>query len=55
MNSVTLQDKKLMYRNVLILYTLIIIRKRTKKIIPFTITSTRIKYPGVNLSKEMRV
>ena len=55
MNSVTLQDKKLIYRNVLILYTLIITRKRTKKIILFTITSKRIKYSGVNLSKETRV
>ena len=54
MNSVTLQGKKLIYRNVLHFYTLITIRKRIKKIIPFTITSKRIKYLGINLPKEVK-
>ena len=47
------KDSKLIYRNLLHLYTQQTIRE-IKKTIPFTIASKRIKYLGINLSKEVK-
>ena len=55
MNLVKLQDTKLIYRKLSHFYTLIkIYQKEIKATIPFTITSKRIKYLGINLSKEVK-
>ena len=54
MNSVKLQDTKLIHRHLLHFYTLTTnYQKQIKEIIPFTITSKRIKYLGINLPKEV--
>ena len=66
LNLVKLQDTKLIHRNLLhfffyqiltvsFLYTNNELSEREiKKIIPFTITSKRIKYLGINLTKEVK-
>ena len=55
MNSVKLQDTKLIYRNLLCFYTLTMnYQKEIKKTTPLTIASKRIKYLGINLSKEVK-
>ena len=51
MNSVKLQDTKLIYRQLLHFYTLIINYQNT---IPFIIAPKRIKYLGINLNKEVK-
>ena len=48
-----LQDTKFTYRNLLCFYTLTInYQKRNQENNPFTTVSKRIKYLGINLSKE---
>ena len=56
MNSVKLQDKKISIQvSVVFLYPNKILSKREiKETIPFTITSKRIKYLGLNLAKEVK-
>ena len=56
MNSVKLQDTKLIYRNVLHFYTLMrsYQKEKLRKKNPFTIISKRIKYLGINLIKEAK-
>ena len=55
MNLVKLQDTKLIRRNLLHFYTLNTISEREiKEIIPFTITSKRIRYLGINLPKKAK-
>ena len=55
MNSVKFQDTKLIYRNLLHLYTNNKISEREiKKTIPFTIASRRIKYLGISLPEEAK-
>ena len=55
MNLVKLQDTKLIHRNLLHSYTLIMKdEKEIKETIPITITSKRIKYLGMNLPKEAK-
>ena len=55
MNSVKSQDTKSIYRNLLYFCTLISnYQREIKKTIPFTITSKRIKYLGINLIKEVK-
>jgi len=54
-NSVKLQATKLIYRNLLHLYTLTMNERSEREIqetIPFTIASERVKYLGINLLKE---
>ena len=53
MNSVKLQNTKLINRNLLHFYALIMIRE-IKKTIPFTTASKRIKYLGINLTQEVK-
>ena len=54
MNSVKLHDKKLIYRNFLHFYILIMSsqKRQIKKAIPLKIISEWIKYIGINLNKE---
>ena len=57
MNSVKLQDTSLIYRNLLLFYTLIMNyqkEKAEKKKIPFKIASKRIKYLGINITNEAK-
>ena len=55
MNLVQLQDTKLVHRNQLFLYTNNrSLERKIREIIPFTITSKRIKYLGINLPKETK-
>ena len=55
MNSVKLQDTKLIHRNRLPFYILTMKdQKEIRETIPFTIASRRIKYLGVNLPKETK-
>ena len=55
LNSVKLQDTKLIYRNLLHFYILTAkYQKEVKEIISFTIVSQRIKYLGINLPKEVK-
>ena len=54
MNSVELQDTKLIHRNLLYFYTPEMKDKKEKETIPFTIASKRIKYVGVSLPKETK-
>ena len=53
MNSVKLQDTKIIDRNQLCFYTLIMSYQK-EKTIPFTTASKRIKYLGINLTKEVK-
>ena len=53
MNSVNLQDKKIIYRNILCIYTLKTIRK-IKKAFLFTIALKITKYVGITLTKEVK-
>ena len=52
MNTVKLQDIKLIHKNPLHSYTLTM--EKTEKAIPFTIVMKRIKYLGINLPKETK-
>ena len=52
MNFIKLQDKKLIHRKLLHFYTLRM--KNQKGKFPFTITSKRILYLGINLLKEAK-
>ena len=55
MNLVKLQVIKLIHRNLLFFYTLTMKdQKEIQEIIPFAITSKRIKYLGISLSKEAK-
>ena len=58
MTSVKFQGTKLIYRNLLCFYTLIIKQQkeilRIKKMIPFTVAPKGIKYPGIWLIKEVK-
>ena len=56
MNSVKFQDTKSIYRkSVAFLYTNNELSERkNKKTIPFIIASKRIKYLGINLTKEVK-
>ena len=55
MNLVEWQDTKLIHRNVLHSYTLTLKdQKEIEETIPFTITSKRIKYLGINQPKEAK-
>ena len=54
MNLVKLQDTKLIYRNLSHFYALTTNQKEIKERIPFTITSKRIKYLGINLPKKAK-
>ena len=55
MNIVKLQDIKLIHRNPTFLYTNNEKTEREiKETIPFTITTKRIKYLGINLPKETK-
>ena len=56
MNSEKLQDKKLIYGNLLHLYCTNnnLSEREIRKTIPFTIASKRIKYLGINLTKEVK-
>ena len=53
MNSVNLQDTKLIYRNLLHFYTLTT-NYQKDKLISFTSVSKRIKYLGIHLTKEVK-
>ena len=53
MNLVRFHDTKFMHRNLWYSYTLTTKdQKEIKETIPFTITTKRIKYLGINLPKE---
>ena len=56
MNIVKLQDIKLIHRNPLHSYTLIMKKteREIEETIPFTIATKRIKYLGINLPKETK-
>ena len=56
MNWVKLQNTKLMHRNLSHSYTLTIKKseREIEETIPFTITTKRIKYLGINLPKEAK-
>ena len=57
MNSVNLQDTKLIYRNLLQFYLLInnkILKREIKEATPFTNAAKRIKYLGISLPKESK-
>ena len=55
MNSGKLQDKKLIHRSVAFQYTNNKLSEREiKKTIPFTVALKRIKYLGINLTKELK-
>ena len=54
MNLLTLQDTKLMHRNLLHSYTLTTKEREIKETLPFTIATKRIKYLGINSSKEAK-
>ena len=56
MNSVKLQDTKLTYRNLLHFcpLTMNYQKDEMKKTIAFIIASKRIKYLGINLTKEVK-
>ena len=56
MNIVKLQDIKLIHRNPLHSYTLIMKKteREIEETIPFTIATKRIKYLGINLLKETK-
>ena len=49
-----LQNTKSIHRNLLHSYTLTVKNKKEKALIPFTIATKRIKYLGINLSKETK-
>ena len=54
MNLVNFQDIKLINRNLFHFYTLKVSEREIKETIPFTITSRRIKYLGINLPKKVK-
>ena len=55
MNSIKLHDKQLIYKNMLFLYTNNELSEREiKEAIPFRIASIRIKYLGINPTKEVK-
>ena len=54
MTLVKLKNTKSIHRNLLHSYTLTVKNQKEKALIPFTIATTRIKYLGINLSKETR-
>ena len=56
MNIVKLQDIKLIHRNPLHSYTLIMKKteREIEETIPFTIATKRIKYLGINIPKEIK-
>ena len=53
MNSIKLQDIKLIYRNPLHFYRIITNYQKVKKI-PFIVTSMRKKYLGINEPREVK-
>ena len=54
-NSVKLQDTKSVHKNLLYFYTLTMkFQKEIKKTIPFIVASKRIKYLGINLTKNLK-
>lgn len=55
MNSEKLQDLKNQHTKIVFLFSNNELSERKiKKIIPYTIASKRIKYPGINLTKEVK-
>ena len=56
MNSVKLQDTKLIYINLLCFYTLTMNyqKEKLRKHFHFTIPSKRIKHLGINLTKDVK-
>ena len=54
MNLVNFQDIKLINRNLFHFYILKVSEREIKETIPFTITSRRIKYLGINLPKKVK-
>ena len=56
MNLVKLQVTKLMHRNLLHFYTLMMknLKEKIKETLPFTTATIRIKYLGINLPKETK-
>ena len=56
MNLVNSQDTKLMHKNLLHSYTIMMKKSESeiKKTLPFTIATKRIKYLGINLPKETK-
>ena len=56
MNLVKLQDTKLMHRNLLHFYTLMMknLKEKLRKHSHFTIATKRIKYLGINLPRETK-
>ena len=56
MNTIKLQDIKLIHRNTLHSYTLTMKKSETKikETIPLTVATKRMKYLGINLPKETK-
>ena len=55
MNVIKLQDTKLMHRNLLhSIHNNKRSEREIKETIPYTIATKRIKYPGINLPKEVK-
>ena len=52
-NSVKLKNTKSIYKNMFHFYTLINYQK-IKNTVPFTTASKRLKYLGINLTKEVK-
>lgn len=54
MNSVKLDDKKKIHKDLLHFYTPITNYQKEKLTIPFTMASKRMKFLGINLTKEVK-
>ena len=54
MNYVKLQDMKLIHRNLFLVCAQLMKDQKDKEAIPFTTTSKRIKYLGINPPKETK-
>ena len=54
MNSVKLEEVILIYRNILLFYTIIGSYQKEKEQFCLKIASKRIKYLGISLTKEMK-
>lgn len=53
-NSVKLQNRKSIYKNLLCFNTLTINHEKENLTIPRTIVSKRVKYLGINLTQEVK-
>ena len=54
MNTVKLQGTKSIYKNLLYYYTLTMSQQKNNKMIPFIISTKRIKYLGIHLTKKVK-